>query len=61
MIAFVKEVSPQSIVFIDNCYGEFSEKHGATEYGADLMASSLIKNAGGGLPRWAVILSVKRI
>ena len=51
MIAFVKKVSPQSIVFIDNCYGEFSEKHEATEYGADLMAGSLIKNAGGGLAK----------
>ncbi len=51
MIAFVKKVSPKSIVFIDNCYGEFSEKHEATEYGADLMAGSLIKNAGGGLAK----------
>lgn len=51
MIAFVKKVSPQSIVFIDNCYGEFSEKHEATEYGTDLMAGSLIKNSGGGLAK----------
>ncbi|MDD6416320.1 MAG: methionine gamma-lyase family protein [Lactobacillus sp.] len=48
MIAFVKKVSPDSLVFIDNCYGEFSEKHEPTEYGADFMAGSLIKNAGGG-------------
>lgn len=51
MIVFVKQVSPKSIVFIDNCYGEFSEKHEPTEYGADLMAGSLIKNAGGGLAK----------
>lgn len=51
MVKFVKEVSPESIVFIDNCYGEFSEKHEPTEYGADLMAGSLIKNAGGGLAK----------
>lgn len=49
MITFVKKVSPKSLVFIDNCYGEFSEKHEPTEYGADFMAGSLIKNAGGGL------------
>lgn len=49
MIAFVKKVSPHSLIFIDNCYGEFSEKHEPTEYGADFMAGSLIKNAGGGL------------
>ena len=48
MIEMVKKASPKSIVFIDNCYGEFSEKHEPTEYGADLMAGSLIKNAGGG-------------
>lgn len=48
MIAFVKKISPKSLVFIDNCYGEFSEKHEPTEYGADFMAGSLIKNAGGG-------------
>ena len=51
MISFIKRVSPKSIVFIDNCYGEFSEKHEPTEYGADLMAGSLIKNAGGGLAK----------
>lgn len=51
MIAFVKKVSPKSLVFIDNCYGEFSEKHEPTEYGADFMAGSLIKNAGGGLAK----------
>lgn len=51
MIAMIKDVSPKSIIFIDNCYGEFSEKHEATEYGANLMAGSLIKNAGGGLAK----------
>ena len=51
MISFVKKVSPNSIIFIDNCYGEFAEKHEPTEYGADLMAGSLIKNAGGGLAK----------
>ncbi|MDF7639137.1 methionine gamma-lyase family protein [Lactobacillus sp. ESL0791] len=51
MIAMIKEVSPKSIIFIDNCYGEFSEKHEATEYGADIMAGSLIKNAGGGIAK----------
>ncbi|TSO26566.1 aminotransferase class V-fold PLP-dependent enzyme [Lactobacillus sp. LL6] len=51
MIAFVKKVSPNSLVFIDNCYGEFAEKHEPTEYGADFMAGSLIKNAGGGIAK----------
>lgn len=51
MIAMIREVSSNSIVFVDNCYGEFSEKHEPTEFGADLMAGSLIKNAGGGLAK----------
>ena len=49
MIDFIKKTSPKSLIFIDNCYGEFSEKHEPTEYGADFMAGSLIKNAGGGI------------
>ncbi|MDN6043171.1 MAG: methionine gamma-lyase family protein [Lactobacillus sp.] len=48
LIALVRRVSPQTIILIDNCYGEFSELHEPTEYGADLMAGSLIKNGGGG-------------
>lgn len=51
MIAFVKKVSPDSLIFIDNCYGEFSEKHEPTEFGTDFMAGSLIKNAGGGIAK----------
>lgn len=51
MIEMIREVTPKSIIFVDNCYGEFSEKHEPTEFGADLMAGSLIKNAGGGLAK----------
>ena len=47
--AAVKEKAPQCITFVDNCYGEFVEKQEPTQVGADLMAGSLIKNAGGGL------------
>lgn len=45
----VKEVNPDCICFVDNCYGEFIEKQEPTEVGADLLAGSLIKNLGGGL------------
>ena len=34
---------------VDNCYGEFAGEKEPTEVGADLMAGSLIKNAGGGI------------
>lgn len=47
-IELVKKISPKTIVMVDNCYGEFVEKLEPTDVGADLMAGSLIKNAGGG-------------
>ncbi len=49
MIAAVREASPDSVVFVDNCYGEFVEQTEPTAAGADLMAGSLIKNPGGGI------------
>ena len=49
--AAIKSVSPDTIVMVDNCYGEFVEKKEPVEVGADLMAGSLIKNAGGGIAR----------
>ncbi|HEY0828115.1 MAG TPA: methionine gamma-lyase family protein [Bacilli bacterium] len=49
MIIFVKELNPALIVFVDNCYGEFTELKEPTEVGADIMAGSLIKNPGGGI------------
>ncbi|WP_106767788.1 aminotransferase class I/II-fold pyridoxal phosphate-dependent enzyme [Paenibacillus faecalis] len=49
MVEKVKAIKPDVIVFVDNCYGEFSEEHEPTEFGVDLMAGSLIKNPGGGI------------
>ena len=49
IIDAVKEVSPESIIMVDNCYGEFVEKQEPCEVGADLVAGSLIKNPGGGI------------
>lgn len=46
---FVKERSPRAFTFVDNCYGEFTEEHEPCALGADLIAGSLIKNAGGGM------------
>ena len=34
---------------LDNCYGEFVEKVTPMSVGVDIMAGSLIKNAGGGI------------
>ena len=49
IIAAAKEVNPDVIAYVDNCYGEFIEKQEPTEVGSDIMAGSLIKNLGGGL------------
>ena len=50
IVKIVKENS-NAIVFVDNCYGEFVEKIEPTQVGADIIAGSLIKNAGGGIAR----------
>ena len=45
----IKTKNPNCICFVDNCYGEFVESKEPLEVGADLIAGSLIKNAGGGI------------
>ncbi len=45
----VKEVSPQTVIMVDNCYGEFTEDKEPTQVGADIIAGSLIKNPGGAI------------
>lgn len=49
VIHAIKDVYPDILIFVDNCYGEFAEEMEPTQVGADLMAGSLIKNPGGGL------------
>lgn len=48
-IAKMREVCPDAIYFVDNCYGEFVNETEPTHRGADIIAGSLIKNPGGGL------------
>ncbi len=48
-IGFIKSVKPDVKVMVDNCYGEFVEREEPSEYGADMVVGSLIKNPGGGL------------
>ena len=50
-IAFVKKLRPDIIVMVDNCYGEFVERLEPSDFGADMIVGSLIKNPGGGLAR----------
>lgn len=48
-ISKIREEFKDVIIFVDNCYGEFIEEREPTEVGADIVAGSLIKNAGGGI------------
>ena len=49
LIAFCKEIKPDVVVMVDNCYGEFVETIEPSDVGADMVVGSLIKNPGGGL------------
>lgn len=49
LIHFIKEIKPDVICMVDNCYGEFVETIEPTDVGADMAVGSLIKNPGGGL------------
>ncbi len=49
LIAFLKELKPDIICMVDNCYGEFVEELEPSDVGADMVVGSLIKNPGGGL------------
>ena len=49
LITFCKEIKPDIICMVDNCYGEFVETIEPSDVGADMVVGSLIKNPGGGL------------
>lgn len=48
-IEYIRKANPNAIIFVDNCYGEFTEISEPIEVGADILAGSLIKNLGGGI------------
>lgn len=48
-ISYVKKLRPDVIVLVDNCYGEFVQLKEPSDFGADLVVGSLIKNPGGGI------------
>lgn len=60
IIKLVREVDPNIIVIVDNCYGEFVEKQEPTQVGADLIVGSLIKNAGGGIAQTGGYIAGKK-
>jgi cystathionine beta-lyase family protein involved in aluminum resistance len=47
IVTLVKGQNPNTVCFVDNCYGEFVDTQEPPAVGADLIAGSLIKNPGG--------------
>ena len=48
VIKLVKEISPDTVIMVDNCYGEFTEDREPTDVGADVFVGSMMKNLGAG-------------
>ena len=44
----IKKTSPDTVIMVDNCYGEFTEDREPTDVGADVFVGSLMKNLGAG-------------
>ena len=49
LIEKIRNISKNSIIIVDNCYGEFVDDCEPTQVGADLIVGSLIKNPGAGI------------
>ena len=47
-VAVVKAACPDTIIMVDNCYGEFTEDREPTDVGADVFVGSMMKNLGAG-------------
>ena len=56
----VRKISPDSIIMLDNCYGEFVELESPHSCGVDLMAGSMIKNPGGAIARTGGYISGRK-
>ena len=62
VISLIHQISPSTIVMVDNCYCEFVEEKTPLTVGADIIVGSLIKNLGGGIaPNGAYIAGKKEL
>lgn len=48
-IAVIRRADPETIIMVDNCYGDFTEDREPTHVGADVIVGSMMKNLGAGL------------
>lgn len=60
IVDVVRSITPDAVIFVDNCYGEFVEKQEPLAAGADIIAGSLIKNPGGGIAPTGGYIAGKR-
>lgn len=60
IINAVREVNKTALIVVDNCYCEFVDTLEPTDYGADIIIGSLIKNAGGGIARTGGYIAGRR-
>lgn len=47
-VRVIKDACPDTIIMVDNCYGEFTEDREPTDVGADVFVGSMMKNLGAG-------------
>ena len=59
-ISRIKEISPETIIYVDNCYGEFTQTVEPADVEADVVIGSLIKNPGGGLAPTGAYIAGKK-
>ncbi len=57
----LREIYPQAIIAVDNCYGELVEDIEPIEIGADICAGSLLKNLGGGIAKTGAYITGKKL
>ena len=62
VIKEIRKVNDTAIIMVDNCYGEFTNEEEPSDYGADILVGSLIKNLGGGIsPNGAYVVGKKNL
>jgi len=62
VIKEIRKVNNTAIIMVDNCYGEFTNEEEPSDYGADILVGSLIKNLGGGIsPNGAYVVGKKNL
>lgn len=60
IIDAIRSVNKKAYIVVDNCYCEFADTLEPTDYGADLVIGSLIKNVGGGIARTGGYIAGKK-